>query len=673
MEVAETSQRPAELRQNAYTKEAAGIGPEHLDSQSTTYEAQRDASPQALHESEERLRRLLDALPVCIAYVDAEQVYRLNNKTYEEWIGRDRSEITGRHVRDVLGLKVYDMARDRIEAVLSGHTVTFEASMPIIGGGVRHVMVTYVPDTGRQGDVQGYFVLVTDISERKRAEEATQKREEQFRKIFDHSNDAIFLIESARDAIVDANPKACEMLGYSREELLSLGMSAIHPNEMPKLMTFAHSVFEQGHGWTDELTCRTKKGRFLPAEISASIVEIDGQECMIALIRDTTERKEAEERIRREAARADALARAAARLNAHLTLDAVLDAVCEEAARALNVPAAAVLLNDENDATLSPAATFGLPSDYLENYQPNPRALFDTYTQQHGSLIVVSDVQDRPDLPNVQLYVRYDIRTAVVASLSREGQLMGTLNVYTFAEPRTFGDDELALLTGLADQAAQAIENAQLRQQAELAAVMEERGRLARELHDSVTQSLYSLTLLAEGYQRSARAGQLEHPEESLIELGEIAQQALKEMRLLVHQLRPLALEREGLLGALHQRLSAVEKRAGVEARLVAEDVVELPAPIEEELYRIAQEALNNALKHAAATSVIVYVRADNGRVELEVADNGRGFDPKTISDRSGMGLIGMQERVEKLGGRLTIDSAPGEGTRVKISVEVSR
>ncbi len=493
------------------------------------------------------------------------------------------------------------------------------------------------------------------------------------RKIFDHSNDAIFLIDPARDTIVDANPKACEMLGYSREELLSLGMSAIHPNEMPELMAFAHSVFKQGHGWTDELSCRTKKGKFLPAEISASIVEIDGQECMIALIRDTTERKLAEERIRREAARADALAHAAARLNAHLTLDAVLDAVCEETARALDVPAAGVLLYNEEDATLSPAAIYGLPPEYLEDYAPNPRALYDRYAQQHGPLIVVPEVQDRPDLPNAQLYARYDIRTSVVASLIREGQLMGTLNVYTLAEPRTFGDDELALLTGLAYQAAQAIENAQLRQQAELAAVMEERGRLARELHDSVTQSLYSLTLLAEGYQRSAKAGRLEHPEESLIELGDIAQQALKEMRLLVHQLRPLALEREGLLGALHQRLSAVEKRAGVEARLVAEDVVELPAPLEEALYRITLEALNNALKHATATSVTVYFRIDDGKVELEVVDNGWGFDPNAIDEQRGMGLASMRERAEKLGGTLVIQSAPGEGTAVKVSVGTHR
>jgi PAS domain S-box-containing protein len=633
---------------------------------------ERMQAKEAIQESEGRLRRLIDALPVCIAYVDSEQIYRLNNRTYEEWIGRERSEITGRHVKEVLGEKIYAAAQERIEAVLSGQTITFEAAMPIVGGGVRHVMATYAPEFGGQGDVRGYFVLVTDISERKRAEEAIQKREEQFRKIFDHSNDAIFLIDPVQDAIVDANPRACEMLGYSREELLSLKISDIHPNEMPALMAFAHSVFKRGHGWTDELSCRTKNGNFLPAEISASTVDIDGQDCMIALIRDTTERKEAEERIQREAARADALAHVAARLNAHLTLDAVLNAVCEETALALEAQAASVLLHDEARGELCLAATFGLPPEYYEDYTPLPRSLYDRYAEQQGPLIILRDAQAEPSMPNAELYAENNIRTIVAHSLIREGQLVGTLNVYSFDEPRTFDEHELALLRGLVNQAAQAIENAQLRQQAELAAVMEERGRLARELHDSVTQSLYSLTLLAEGYQRSARAGKLERPEESLIELGEIAQQALKEMRLLVHELRPLALQREGLLGALHQRLSAVEKRSGVEARLVAEDVVELPPPVEEALYRIAQEALNNALKHGTASSVTLYFRANDRRVELEVMDDGRGFDLNTIDEQWGMGLVSMRERAEKLGGTLTVQSAPGEGTTVMVSMETS-
>jgi two-component system sensor histidine kinase ChiS len=199
------------------------------------------------------------------------------------------------------------------------------------------------------------------------------------------------------------------------------------------------------------------------------------------------------------------------------------------------------------------------------------------------------------------------------------------------------------------------------------AAVIAERNRLARELHDSVTQSLYSSTLLAEAAQRLSGAGDVERTRGYLSRLGDITQGALKEMRLLVHELRPLALQKEGLVGALQQRLDAVERRAGVDARLVVEGELELSPDAEENLYRIAQEALNNALKHATATLVTVTIRASDEWVELEVADNGSGFDPMAVSDEGGMGLTTMRERARRLGARLEVVSAPGEGTKVRV------
>jgi signal transduction histidine kinase/ligand-binding sensor domain-containing protein len=217
------------------------------------------------------------------------------------------------------------------------------------------------------------------------------------------------------------------------------------------------------------------------------------------------------------------------------------------------------------------------------------------------------------------------------------------------------------------DQRAQ-VEEA-LRQSEMEKAVADERSRLARDLHDSVTQSLYSLTLLAEAGQRMIKARDLPQIEGNQSRLGEIAQQALQEMRLMVYELRPLALKEEGLIGALEQRLEAVERRAGVDARLVAEGARDLPPKIEEELYRIAQEALNNALKHARPSAITVTIRAENGNVVLEVTDDGGGFDLQAVGDKGGLGLVSMRERAEKLGGTLTIASTPGEGTKVQISI----
>jgi signal transduction histidine kinase len=251
-------------------------------------------------------------------------------------------------------------------------------------------------------------------------------------------------------------------------------------------------------------------------------------------------------------------------------------------------------------------------------------------------------------------------------------ELYGGLVLY-YRESREFSSEEIGLAVAFADQAALAIENARLHRHAEEAAVLRERGRLARDLHDSVTQSLYSITLLAEGWKRLSQTSRLEGIADPLSELGEIAQQALKEMRLMVHELRPPDLQEVGLLGALHQRLGAVEKRAGIEARLVADDLVALPMDVEEELYRIALEALNNALRHASATRVSVRLSVQGEDVRLEVADDGSGFDPHELDQPGGVGLASMRERAEKLGAMLTLDSSPGEGTRVCVQVSPQR
>ncbi len=132
------------------------------------------------------------------------------------------------------------------------------------------------------------------VSQPRWAGAALRRGEERFRKIFDCSNDAIFIIDPDRDVILEANPRACHMLEYSREELLSLSISAVHPTEMPKLLAFSQSVFERGNGWTDELTCLTRTGETLPAEISASVIEFDAKHCIVAMVRDTSERKRAE-------------------------------------------------------------------------------------------------------------------------------------------------------------------------------------------------------------------------------------------------------------------------------------------------------------------------------------------------------------------------------------------
>ncbi len=203
-------------------------------------------------------------------------------------------------------------------------------------------------------------------------------------------------------------------------------------------------------------------------------------------------------------------------------------------------------------------------------------------------------------------------------------------------------------------------------------AVLKERERLARELHDSMTQSMYSLVLFAEAGRQLAEVGNLQGVQQHMVDIAALARQTIKEMRLLLYELRPPEFERGGLIVSLRRRLNAVEKQAGMEARLIVEGSVELPLTVEEELNRIAQEALNNVLKHAAATSVTVHLRVEGEQVVLAVEDDGRGFDPDVVSALEGMGLIGIRQRTEKLGGIFNVASVPGQGTRLQVQVNMT-
>ena len=136
--------------------------------------------------------------------------------------------------------------------------------------------------------------LESDLRDRLQATEKLRQSDARYRSIFDNSNDGIFLVDPLQDEILDVNAMACRMLGYTKEELLSVPMSLIHPHEMEKVRSFANSVFENGHGWTNELTCMTKSKSILAAEISASLTELAGRSAMIAMVRDVSDTKRLE-------------------------------------------------------------------------------------------------------------------------------------------------------------------------------------------------------------------------------------------------------------------------------------------------------------------------------------------------------------------------------------------
>jgi signal transduction histidine kinase/ligand-binding sensor domain-containing protein len=202
-------------------------------------------------------------------------------------------------------------------------------------------------------------------------------------------------------------------------------------------------------------------------------------------------------------------------------------------------------------------------------------------------------------------------------------------------------------------------------------AITAERNRLARDLHDSITQALYSQTLFAEATARLLSAGDVQTATDHVNELRHSAQQALQEMRLLIYELRPSVLSEEGLISALQLRLESVEERSGFTTEFKVDMEIEIPSNIEESLYWISQEALNNIVKHAQASKVTLSLEQEKNTIVLDIVDNGRGFDAEKQSQHGGLGLLGIQERVDQLNGKMTIESQPGNGTRVRVELNL--
>jgi signal transduction histidine kinase len=232
-----------------------------------------------------------------------------------------------------------------------------------------------------------------------------------------------------------------------------------------------------------------------------------------------------------------------------------------------------------------------------------------------------------------------------------------------------FGEDDEQLIGMLAAHAAIAIENARLYERSRELSIMEERNRLARELHDSVSQKLFGLVLSAEAATTLLDRDPGEARSE-LERLRALAQDARDELRSLVFELRPPALETEGLTTALRKHVDVLRR---VYRREIGLEVVGAPPrtpEVEREVFRIAQEALENALRHAQAEHLDLRLDTRNGRLLLTVTDDGVGFDPWEPALRSRrLGLTSMEERAEALGGRLEIDSRPGAGTTVRLEV----
>ncbi|HUR85974.1 MAG TPA: GAF domain-containing sensor histidine kinase [Solirubrobacteraceae bacterium] len=247
------------------------------------------------------------------------------------------------------------------------------------------------------------------------------------------------------------------------------------------------------------------------------------------------------------------------------------------------------------------------------------------------------------------------------------GSIVGAFYLTDKHDAATFDDGDQALIETFAAHAALALENARLHERSRELSIVEERNRLARELHDAVTQKLFGVVLAAE----SGTALLHRDVDEAAAQLAlvrDLAREAMEELRSVIVHLRPAALESEGLAAALAKHVDVLRRAQEREIGLEVEGDAAVPAAIEGDVFRIAQEALHNALRHAGAARIDVRLRCEPGCVELLVSDDGAGFDRAQVRSRH-LGLTTMAERARAAGGVLEIDTAPGAGTTVRLEV----
>jgi len=251
-----------------------------------------------------------------------------------------------------------------------------------------------------------------------------------------------------------------------------------------------------------------------------------------------------------------------------------------------------------------------------------------------------------------------------------KGQVIAAFYLTDKVGAEEFSEDDQAAIDMLAAHAAIAIENARLFERSRELSVVEERTRLARELHDSVSQTLFSMSLVAD-----AAAALVERDpakaKAQLEGLRDMARAATQEMRSLIFELRPADLDAEGLVATLRKHVDVLRSVHAAEIDFTENGYQSLEPAVEREIYRVAQEAIGNALKHAKAGRIRVELGLANGTANLTIADDGTGFDPDAPQARATrLGITSMEERAEAIGGRLRIESGP-KGTRVRLEAPV--
>jgi PAS domain S-box-containing protein len=439
----------------------------------------------------------------------------------------------------------------------------------------------------------------------------------------------------------------------------------------------------------EERQLRLSDGSTLVAEVAGIPFSHRGKPAALLVAHDITVRKQLEdERIRmyeelenrvkertRELERrqrvAEGLRGVIAKLNSNSTLDEIMDYVVAQTAHALGSTAGAIYRLDDLGEALAIQTAVGLPRAFVESIRiPLGQTILGQAValRQPMSLLNIQTTVEEKTLPGEVLslaeMLANDYHSVLAVPLVVKDSVYGGLVLY-FPDMRKFSADDIEIAIVFSDQIALAIENASLLVEVEETSALTERNRLAQDLHDSVSQVLFSASLIAEVLPQIWEIDQSEGLKR-LHELRQLTRGAMAEMRILLHELRPDALEEAPLPELLRHLVEATIGRASIPIELVIDGQVDLPTQARIGLYRITQQALDNIFRHARASHAAVSLNVKPGYIELQIKDDGCGFDPAQVIPGH-FGLKIMRERAEAINASLAVQSNIEDGTSITV------
>ena len=643
---------------------------------------QRIRIEEALRLSEVRYRTVFENTGTAMALIDEDGYLSLINEKYAELTGYSREEL-GDLFNFMKIVAPSDFARIshlREDAFADPYKVPYSFEFQLIdrSGSEKPVIATamFLPGS------QSLIVSMIDITMRKQTEEALRYNEALLRKVLDILPVGIWIMDK-RGGISFGNPESLRIWsGETYTDWRAFGEYKAWYLDTGRQVSAdewaGRPTVQNGQITLDqELEIEAFDGIRRTILHSAIPLLTDKDERVGAIIvnQDITQRKKDEKELQTAHDQLSTLLEISQSIVSTLDLDILLNLIIEQLGKVIPYEAAAILIVEQENLEFRVVRGLSVYQRLLRYQIPiNELTILEELTEGR-KVLYISDLQtDKNLIRQIEKYtgLPYDqislLRSWLLLPLVAKGELIGIL-VFTQSQPDAYPASARTLSQAYANQVSIAIHNAQLYRQAGDSATLEERNRLARDLHDSLAQALYSISLFITATSKALETNKPKVVEKHLEELARLTKDAISDMRLMIFELRPPILDKVGLVAALQSRLDAVESRAGFQASFHSDAEIQLTPEMDVELYRIAQEALNNVLKHAHANRVSVKISCENGSVFLIIEDDGVGFDLPSIED-GGQGFRNMRERAARIGACCLIESLPGQGTKITIELK---